>query len=211
MRTESALRVEIESALVKFYESEPVKAYPRATDDPNSYVSGVVCIRVVPTSTVFLFKCSKTIVLPVEDFVLRGMEEPIYVRIAKRLYHPGLLPLHAQLVGLRVLSEAESTSTIVDSPFTTVFAMTHGMFISDRNTDLYVKALANVQHEMDDLLLACADTHAVSDAEARVTLKAFYRTVLELRRDHQRLLERDFKKQLRDVTPSDSQTSEPEP
>jgi len=115
-------------------------------DSPNSYVSGVVCIRVVPTSTVFLFKCSKTIVLPVEDFVLRGMEEPIYVRIAKRLYHPGLLPLHAQLVGLRVLSEAESTSTIVDSPFTTVFAMTHGMFISDRNTDLYVKALANVQH-----------------------------------------------------------------
>lgn len=195
-RTESDIRIEIESSLVKFYGSESVKAYPRSMDDTNSHVSGVVCIRVVPDSTVFLFKFSRTIVLPVQDFVLRGMEEPIYVRIAKRLYHPHLLPLHAQLIGLRVLSEAESTSTIVDSPFTTVFAMTHGMFTSNGNTDTYVKALANVQREMDDLLLACADTHAVSNAEAKVRLTKFQKTILGLRRDHQKQLERDFNRQL---------------
>lgn len=198
VRTESELRAEIETALVEFYESKAVLTYTRDLKDSDGYVQGVICIRVVPTETVFLFKFSKTIVLPVRDYVLRGMEVPIYERIAKRLYHPHIFPLHAQLVGLRVLSEAESTSTAVDSPFTTVFAMTHGMFTHDRNTDLYVKALANIQREMDDLLLACADTHAVSDAETKVKLRTFHRTILELRRDHQRTLAKDFKKYMRD-------------
>jgi hypothetical protein len=197
VRTESELRIEIETALVEFYESKAVLTYTRDLRDSDSYVSGVICIRVVPIEAVFLFKFSKTIVLPVKDYVLRGMEVPIYERIAKRLYHPDLLPLHAQLVGLRVLSEAELTSTAVDSAFTTVFAMTHGMFTSDCNTELYVRALANVQREMDDLLLACADTHAVSNAEAGVKLRAFHRTILELRRDHKSTIAKDFEKYMR--------------
>jgi hypothetical protein len=197
-----ALRAYIEKILVEFYNSDAVAAYPRDPNDANSYVSGVVCIRVIPTQSVFLFKFSKTIVLPVRDYILRGLEIPVYERIARRLYHPHLLPLHAQLVGLRILSEAESTSTYVDSPFTTVFAMTHGMFSLDRNTDLYVNSLLNVQREMDDLLLSCADTHAVSDAEAKLKLTTFRRTILELRRDHQKVLAKDFKKQLREVKSS---------
>lgn len=209
-KTESALRSEIEKTIVQFYNSGVVAAYPCDPNDLNSYVSGVVCIRVVPAQSVFLFKFSKTIVLPVRDFVLRGLEVPIYERIVKRLYHPNILPLHAQLVGLRLLSEAESTSTLVDSPFTTVFAMTHGMFTSDRSTDLYVKALANVQREMDDLLLICADTHAVSDVEARDKLRVFQRTILELRRGHQKLLDHDFKKQLRGSMPLVSRKSKRE-
>lgn len=206
-RTEPELRSEIENALVEFYESNAVVAYTRDLKDSDSYVSGVICIRVVPTETVFLFKFSKTIVLPVKDYILRGMEVPIYERIARRLYHPDLLPLHAQLIGLRVLSEAESTSTAVDSPFTTVFAMTHGMFTSDSNIDLYVKALANVQREMDDLLVACADTHAVVDAEARAKLKTFQRTILRLRRDHKKTLWNIFVKELRKSKPSGSRRS----
>jgi hypothetical protein len=209
-RTELELQQEIQKSVVQFYSSDAVKAYPCDLNDLNSYVSGVICIRVVPTETVFLFKFSKTIVLPVRDFVLRGWEGPIYDRIVKRLFRPLILPLHAQLVGLRTLSEAESTSTAVDSPFTTVFAMTHGMFTSNRSTDLYVQALANVQREMDDLLLICADTHAVPDAEARARLKAFQQTILVLRRDHQKLLDRDFKKDLRGVTPSTSRRSKRE-
>ncbi len=200
-RTELELRSEIEKTIVRFYESDPVVAYPRDLNETNSYVSGVICIRVVPEKTVFLFRFSKTIVLSVKTFALRGFDIPIYASIVKRLYQPNILPLHAQLVGLRVLSEAQSTSTLVDGPFTTVFAMTHGMFASNRNTDLYLKVLANVQREMDDLLLACTDTHAVSDSEARMNLKAFQRTILELRRDHHKLLQRDFKKELRDITP----------
>jgi hypothetical protein len=206
-QTEVGLQHEIENTLVRFYGSAPVVAYPHDPADANSYVSGVVCIRVVPTSTIFLFKFSKTIVLPVRDFVLRGLEVPIYQHIAARLYHDMLLPLHAQLIGLRLLSEAKSTSTIVDGPFTTIFAMTPGMFALDRNTDLYVTALGNVQHAMDDLLLTCADTHAVSDAEARDRLKAFRRTIIELRRDHHRSLQREFEKEMREIMPSVSRRS----
>lgn len=207
--TEVELRTEIEKTIVKFYQSDPVANYPRDLNDPNSYVSGVICIRVVPEKNVFLFKFSKTIVLPVRTFVLRGLDIPIYASLAKRLYHPNLLPLHAQLVGLRVLSEAQSTSTLVDSPFTTVFAMKPAMFALDRNTDLYLKALANVQCELDGLLLSCADTHAVSDADARASLKAFQKTILELRRDHHRSLQREFEKEMRDIKQSTSRKSKP--
>jgi hypothetical protein len=198
-RTEVELRSEIEKTIVQFYKSDPVVAYPRDLNDPNSYVSGVVCIRVVPDKKVFLFGFSKTIVLPVKTFILRGLEIPIYASLAKRLYQPNLLPLHAQLVGLRVLSEAQSTSTLVDSPFITVFAMTHGMFALNRNTDLYLKALSRIQCEMDDLLLACADTHAVSQEEARAKLRTFNRNILELRRDHHRTLAKEFKKYMREA------------
>jgi hypothetical protein len=205
--TEIELRAEIETAIVQFYSSDPVANYPRDLNDPNSYVSGVICIRVVPKEAVFLFRFSKTIVLPVRTFVLRGLEIPVYASLAKRLYRPNILPLHAQLVGLRVLSEAQSTSTLVDSPFTTVFAMTHGMFASNRNTDLYLKALSNVQREMDDLLLACADTHAVSKEEARTSLKAFQRTIEELRQEHHKALQRDFAKETRGIMRSTSRKS----
>jgi hypothetical protein len=201
--SEAGLRAEIEKTIVEFYQSPAVVAYPRDPSDPNSYVSGVICIRVVPDKNVFLFKFSRTIVLPVFDFVLRGLEVPIYERIAQRLYHPGVLPLHAQLIGLRILSEAESTSTVVDSPFRTVFAMTHGMFGLDRNTDLYLKTLANVLRAMDELLLVCTDTHAVSDTDAKAKLLDFRRTILELRRDHRKTLDRDFRKQLREMGPTD--------
>lgn len=205
--SEKELRSEIQSAIVEFYKSDPIANYPRDLGDPNSYVSGVVCVRVVPEKSVFLFRFSKTIVLPVKTFVLRGLEIPVYASLAKRLYRPNILPLHAQLVGLRVLSEAQSTSTLVDSPFTTVFAMTHGMFASNRNTDLYLKALSNVQREMDDLLLTCADTYAVSQVEAKIRLSAFQRTIHELRREHHRELQRNFEKELRGAMQSTSQKS----
>lgn len=190
-----SLQQHLQSVLSAFYASPTIKSYPLDPNDANSYVSGIVCVRVVPLQKVFLFKFSKTVVLPVRDFVLRGFEAPIYSRVVKRLYPTPLLPLHAQLVGLRVLSEAASTSTAVDAPFTTVFAMTHGMFESSRNHDLYLKALANTESAMNQALIACVDTHAVSDTQARDTLKELTCQILGFRREHKRALKIDFKKQ----------------
>ena len=189
-----SLQDHIQTVLVDFYESPVVKAYPLNPSDPNSQVSGVVCIRVIPAQKVFLFQFSGTIALPVSDFVLKGLEAPIYSRVVKRLYPTPLLPLHAQLVGLRVLSEAAATSSVVDSPFTTVFAMTHGMFEHSRNHDLYLKALAHADEVMNTTLLACVDTHAVSDKDARSSLKALTTAILKCRRDHKRALSRDSKR-----------------
>ena len=95
------------------------------------------------------------------------------------------------------MSEAASTSTYVDEPFTTVFAMTHGMFPSDRCTPMYVQTLIRVQQEMDDLLIACADTHAITDADARKRLKVFNRTILDLRKEHKKNLFQDFKQEMK--------------
>jgi hypothetical protein len=195
--------VSTKSGQFQFYASPSYAVYPSPDPhDPNLHVSGVVCVRVVALAKVFLFKFSKTIVLPVKDYVLRGLDVPTYDRIVKRTYRPHPLPLHAQLLGLQVLSEAAATSAVVDGPFTTVFAMTHGMFASDRQTALYVQTLARVQQAMDDLLLVCTDTHAVSDAEAKERLRGFSRTILDLRREGKKQLDRDFRKYLKSGGPN---------
>lgn len=189
-----SIQTHIQKVLTDFYDSPEVKSYPLDPADANSYVSGVICVRVVPLAKVFLYRFSKTIALPVKDFALRGFEAPIYHRIVKRLYQTPMLPLHAQLVGLRVLSEAASTSSYVDDPFTTVFAMTHNMFTHNRSTPTYVRMLTKVQQEMDDLLIYCADTHAVSDSHARKGLRIFNKMIFHLRHEHKRQLDQEFRK-----------------
>ena len=197
-----SLQKVLAKTLVDFYDSPEIAAYPRDTTDPNSFVSGVVCIRVVPISKVFLFKFSRTVVLPVKDYVLRGMEEPIYSHIVKRLYRPGILPLQARLLGLHVMSEAASTSNQIDHPMRVVFAMTHGMFSDDSETDHYLQALSGVQRAMDDVLIACADTHAVKDHEVRQMLKLFGQRIVKARREFARGHTQRFKEAMRPVLPS---------
>lgn len=189
-----SLQDHIQNVLVDFYDSPAIRAYPRHPNDANSTVSGIVCVRVIPTKSIFLFQFSGTIALPLKTFALKGVEGPIYSRLVQHLYPEPMLPLHAQLVGLRVLNEARTTSTAVDEPFTTVFAMTHGMFAFSRNHDLYLKALANTESAMRAALIACVDTHAVNDNEARKTLKALTNDILKFRREHKRALKIDFEK-----------------
>lgn len=191
-----SLQRELQKILVDFYKSPAVRNYPADPTDPNSYVSGVVCIRVMPLSKVFLFKFSKTIVLPVKDFVLRGMEEPIYQHIAQRLYRRDLLPLQARLLGLHLLTEAASTSNQIGPPMRVVAMLEVGVFADDRDAPAYVRAVANIQAAMDDLLLACADTHAVSDAEARKRLRIFSSTIIRLLKEHTKDHKRELLKHL---------------
>jgi hypothetical protein len=182
MRT---LQKEIQTILTAFYASEPIKAYPVDWNDANTAVSGVICIRVIRSSSVFLFRFSKTVVLPVRDFVLRGIEEPIYQHIAKRLYRPTLNVLQAELLGIHLLTEAGSTSTQIGGETRVVFAMLHGMYAEERSEalKLYEEGVANVERVMDDLFLECADTQTVSDARLRVRLKEFIRTIRKVREE----------------------------
>jgi hypothetical protein len=179
------IQSEIQRIITAFYASEPIKAYPVDWNDPNAAVSGVICIRVVRSSKVFLFKFSKTVVLPVRDFVLRGMEEPIYQHIAKRLYRPTLNILQAQLLGIHLFAEAASTSNQIGGPTRVVFAMGHGMFAEEREEamKLYAESAANVQRAMDDLFLECADTLTVSDTDLMKHLREFMRALKRFRTD----------------------------
>jgi hypothetical protein len=195
--SEVTLKKEIQKIFTEFYESSAVKAYALDPNDPNAAVSGVVCIRVAPLGAVFLFKFSKTIVLPVKDFVLRGIEEPIYHHIGQRLYRPNLLPLQARLLGLHLFTEAGLTSNQIGGPTRVVFATRSGMYADDRNTALYASTVTMVQRAMDDVLLACADTSAVSAADVKAQLRTLGRTIQELRAQHVKQLDNQSKKDLK--------------
>jgi hypothetical protein len=71
------------------------------------------------------------------------------------------------------MSLASNTSAVVGEPFQTVFAMTHGMFGSDHDTDRYLEILDDVQAAMDGVLLSCADVHAVDQSEFNTLVRAF--------------------------------------
>ena len=145
----------------------------------------MICIRVIQSSKVFLFKFSKTVVLPVKDFVLRGMEEPIYQHIARRLYRPDLNIQQAQLLGLHLFTEAGSTSTQIGGQTRVVWAMPHGMWALDQEHALRLEAesIAEVQRAMDNLFIACADTRTLRDATVKTLLRDFIRTINALRKD----------------------------
>jgi len=178
-----------------------VKAYPVDASDPNAFVSGVICIWVSSLEKVFLFKFSKTIVLPVTDFVLRGMEAPIYQHIAQRLYRPNIIPLQAQLLSLYLLTQASKTSTVIGEPFSIVYAMARGMFIDDRRgeLDLLTNSLVKVQQAMDDLLLICTDTNAATDGEVKRKLREFQQQIMGLRKEQARRQDQLFTKRLRSL------------
>lgn len=183
-----SVQAALQGILVAFYERPAITVFPADPDNANASVSGVICLRVVQSEKVFLFTFNKTAVLPVEDFVLRGMEEPIYRHIAQRLYRPDLSPLQAQVLGLHLFKEAGATSTQIGGDTSVVFAMTYDMFAYDRGDELKVFAdgVAAVQQAMDLLLIPCADTLLVSDAEVKALLKNFRRDILDLRREQVR-------------------------
>jgi hypothetical protein len=201
--TPSALRAEIERTLVDFYETPAIKNYPIDPSDPNSYVSGVICVRIRKLEKVLLFKFSKTIALPVTTYVLRGMEVPIYDHIIQRLYRRDILPLQAQLLGIHLLTQASQTSTHVGEPFSVVYAMTHGMFADDREDErrLLIESLTRTQRAMDDLLLMCTETRVISDFSVKHQLKMFRRQIMELRKDQTKKQRELFKRYLHGTKP----------
>jgi len=182
---ERAIQHELQTILASFYSSDHVKSYPVDWNDANTAVSGVICIRVIRTSKVLLFRFSRTIVLPVKDFVLKGIEEPIYQHIVKRLYRPGLNLLQAEMLGLHLLTEAGSTSNQIGGLTRVVWAMDHGMWALEHEEALKLEAegIADVQRAMDDLFIACADVRTVSDATLKSRLRDFGRTIRALRKD----------------------------
>lgn len=194
-----SLRAALGKMLIAFYDQPTVKMYRDgfAPGDTNASPTGVICIRVEPQGDVFLFKFSATLVTPVDDFVLCGLDTPPYRNIAKRLYTPAILPLQARLLGLYVLAQASAESLHVGPPINVVFGMKSGMFPDDENNEIYLSAIVSAQQAADHLLLACADTHAVSAKELDARLKIFRKMIVDIRRSHAKELANHVREKLK--------------
>jgi hypothetical protein len=176
--SDSLARASISGALLDFHANE-VNWYPAPADE--KLCSFVLAITPRTETSTFLWRIRGTVILPVGDFALIGVNEAMYSHELQRLYRRGFSTNQAILLGIHLFSLAKATSNYVGGNTDIIAVLNNRIYELDaREVRALEERVAAFNERMAALVLAAPD-YAMSKPEFGQLFKEFKQQVIKLR------------------------------